>query len=187
MSPSEAGPDGKARSQAGRRSQPMAGMRRIAVRPLVALAWLTTMSLLSRWANTTAALETALAVTTVAGLLVGAPDWKRAEAPRPATAIRRITGAAIGLLAVAATVIGLINLLYAMIFVSGYEQVPNSTTERVLWLLIPALTVSAGGWAVREAYRYPTNRWRAKRYLTALLGALLASAAWWCLAALLRG
>lgn len=54
------------------------------LRLLAALTWLTTMGLLTGWANTTAALETALAVTAVAGQVVAAPDWKRHGRPGPA-------------------------------------------------------------------------------------------------------
>ena len=107
------------------------------------------------------------------------------ESHLPATLGHWANGLALGLLAVIATLAGLVDLLYAMIFASGYESVPTTTAERIPWLLVPLLAISAGGWALREAYRYPTSRWRSQRYVSMLLVAFLSALAWWGLATLL--
>ncbi len=160
-------------------------MHRIATRLLTALAWLMAMSLLAGWADTTAAGETAVALTLAAGVLLGAPDWQRHDRGLRPTLGRRARGTAVGLLAALSTVAGLVELLYALIFANGYEHIPSTTAELIPWLMIPPLAITAGSLALREGYRYLTSSWRPKRYLTAVLLAVLATLAWYCLATML--
>jgi hypothetical protein len=77
----------------------------------------------------------------------------------------------LGLCATRLLFVGLAFGWLAMIYVEGYEQIPQGPGQQLLWLVLPLMGLAASGWALAEAL------WRngsGRRYAAAatLAGAL---------------
>jgi hypothetical protein len=89
---------------------------------------------------------------------------------RPAGTLPLLVRVLLGLCATRLLFVGLAFGWLAMIYVEGYEQIPQGPGQQLLWLVLPLMGLAASGWALAEALwrngsghaTRPRRRWPAR-------------------------